>query len=137
MLTTTLKILAHPWHTPLCTRTPHLKRQLWAVVVAAALSLVTIALGQGVAAPAGAPADNNFIFDMVPSQGAKTCLPKAQGQVTITSLGPAETMHVEESRLPPDTEFDISVIPVPDPPFVLCRYQRDLKTHSYGQAVPG
>src|SRR5438093_5308140 len=135
MLTTTLKILAHPWHTPLCTRTPHLKRQLWAVVVAAALSLVTIALGQGVAAPAGAPADNSFIFDMVPSQGAKTCLPKAQGQVTITSLGPVETMHVEVSGLPPDTEFDLFVIQVPDPSFGLSWYQGDMETNAYGQAV--
>jgi len=122
MLTTTLKILAHQRHTPIrtstarsrpcapqcatpaCTSTSHLQRQLWAVVVVAAFGLVSLAPGQGVAAPAAAPVYNSFLFDLVPSQGAQTCLPKAQGQVTLTSLGPVETMHVEVSGLPPDTE---------------------------------
>jgi hypothetical protein len=111
--------------TPTRIRTPRLQRQLWAVVVAAALSLVSLAPGQGVAAPAAAPVYNSFLFDLVPSQGAQTCLPKAPGQVTLTSLGPVETMHVEVSGLPPDTEFDLFVIQVPDFPFGLSWYQGD------------
>jgi hypothetical protein len=151
MMLMTLRILRHLWCTPVhsmatgrkpcapqCatptrTRTPRLKRQFLAAGLAAALSLVGLAPGRGVAAPGNEQADNNFIFAMVPSQGAQTCLPNAKGQVTITSLGPVETMHVEVSGLPPDTEFDLFVIQVPDPPFGLSWYQGDLETNAYGQ----
>jgi hypothetical protein len=42
-------------------------------------------------------------------------------------------MRVEVKGLPPDTEFDLFVIQVPDPPFGLSWYQGDLETNAYGQ----
>jgi hypothetical protein len=153
MILTTLRTMAHPEHTsihpratgsrpctPQCvtsahTRTPRLKRQLWAIGLAVALSLVSLAPGWGVAAPADKQVDDDFVFDMVPSQGAQTCLPNAKGQVTIKPLGPVESMRVEVSGLPPGTEFDLFVIQVPDLPFGLSWYQGDLETNAYGQGA--
>jgi hypothetical protein len=124
-------------HPPVCppirTRTPRRQRPFWSVVLAVALSLVNLAPGRSMAAPTDEPTYSNFTFAMVPSQGAQTCLPDAKGQVTITSLGPVETMYVEVSGLPPDTKFDLFVIQVPDFPFGLSWYQGDLETDAYGQ----
>jgi hypothetical protein len=102
---------------------------------AAALGLISLAPGHGMAASAYQPADKNFVFAMVPSPGAQTCLPEAKGRVTISTLGPVETMHVEVSGLPRRTEFDLFVIQVPDVPFGLSWYQGDLETNAYGQGV--
>jgi hypothetical protein len=133
MVTTTLRTPTPPQLTR--TRTPRLPGQLVAVGLAAALSLIILVSGRGIAAPAARPVDNNLIFAMVPSQGVQDCLPDAKGRVTISSLGPVETMHVEVKGLPPDTEFDLFVIQVPDLPFGLSWYQGDLKTNAYGRGV--
>jgi hypothetical protein len=151
ILTTTLRIMAHPEHTsirphttesrpstPQCatsthTRTPRLKGQLWTMGLAVALSLVSLAPGWGVAAPADKQVDDDFISDMVPSQGAQTCLPNAKGQATIKSLGQVESMQVKVNGLTHDTEFDLFVIQISDPPFGLSWYQGDLETDAYGR----
>ena len=86
-------------------------------------------------APNTANAANNLFLKMIPSTGASTCLPKAIGYVTVTSLGPVENMHVEVRGLPPKTNFDFFVIQVPDKPFGLSWYQGDIETDGLGRGV--
>lgn len=72
-------------------------------------------------------------FNMVVSQGAKTCLPKASARVTVRSIGPVELMSVEVTGLPPKTDFDFFVIQVPKAPFGLSWYQGDIVTDGRGR----
>src|SRR5262249_52487185 len=62
-------------------------------------------------------------------------IPNAKAKVTINSLGPVETMHIEASGLPANTEFDAFVIQVPNAPFGLSWYQGDLETDENGIGV--
>jgi hypothetical protein len=76
-------------------------------------------------------------FSLVRSAGATNanCIPEARGRVTINSLGPVETMHVEVSGLPPKTEFDAFIIQLPNSPFGLSWYQGDITTDEQGNGV--
>jgi hypothetical protein len=82
-------------------------------------------------------AAENTTFPMARSSAAATagCLPGAAGRVTINSLGPAESLHVEVFGLPPNTDFDLFVIQLPDKPFGLSWYQGDILTNSTGTGV--
>jgi hypothetical protein len=74
-------------------------------------------------------------FELVPSAkaaGAK-CLADASAQVRIRSQGPVEVMDVSVHGLPPQTNFDVFVIQVPNAPFGLAWYQGDLETNQYGR----
>src|SRR5215472_2798446 len=84
-----------------------------------------------------ARAAGNSIFMMARSTTAETaaCLPKALGRVTINKLGPVESLHVEVFGLPPNTDFDLFVIQLPDKPFGLSWYQGDILTNSSGIGV--
>jgi hypothetical protein len=44
-------------------------------------------------------------------------------------------MHVEVSKLPPNTDFDLFVIQVPNSPFGLSWYMGDMLTDNNGEAV--
>ena len=82
-----------------------------------------------------ARAQNNFIFNMVPSDGTESCVP-AKGRVTITSLGGlVENMHVEVSGLPAKTDFDLFVIQQAVSKFGLSWYMGDMFTDAKGLAV--
>jgi hypothetical protein len=70
---------------------------------------------------------------MVAAQAS--CLQNASGQVTVSSLGPVENMHVEVTGLPPNTDFDFFVIQVPKAPFGLAWYQGDIETDDHGNGV--
>jgi hypothetical protein len=77
----------------------------------------------------------NFTFNMVPTDGVESCVP-ATGRVTITHTPQlVETMHVEVSGLPPNTDFDLFIIQVPTTPFGLSWYMGDMLTDSTGTAV--
>jgi hypothetical protein len=78
---------------------------------------------------------NSISFDLVVSQGARTCLPDARAQVSIMSSGAAEDMFISATGLPPNTDFDFFVIQVPNSPFGLAWYQGDLETDDKGNAV--
>jgi len=82
-------------------------------------------------------AANNNVFAMVRSSGAVSagCLLNALGRVTISPRGPVENMHVEVTGLPPNTEFDLFVIQLPNAPFGLSWYQGDIETDSTGRGV--
>ena len=79
-----------------------------------------------------APSATFVEFPMVVSKGASTCLPKAQGRVTIHSTGPVEIMNVLVTGLPPKTDFDFFVIQVPAAPFGMAWYQGDIQTDQNG-----
>jgi hypothetical protein len=77
----------------------------------------------------------NFTFTMVPTLGVESCV-HATGSVTITHTARlVETMHVEVSGLPANTDFDLFVIQVPTTPFGLSWYLGDMLTDSKGTAV--
>jgi len=82
-------------------------------------------------------AQNNNVFGMVRSSGAVSagCLQNASGRVTISPLGPVENMHVEVNGLPPNTEFDLFVIQLPNAPFGLSWYQGDIQTDGTGRGI--
>jgi hypothetical protein len=74
-------------------------------------------------------------FDMVRSAKAEAanCLANANADVTIQSVGSVEVMDVSVRGLPPQTEFDIFVIQLPNAPFGLAWYQGDIETDKHGQ----
>jgi hypothetical protein len=77
----------------------------------------------------------NFTFSMVPTLGVESCVP-ATGRVTITHTATlVDNMHVEVSKLPPNTDFDLFVIQVPTTPFGLSWYLGDMLTDGTGTAV--
>jgi hypothetical protein len=102
------------------------KQNLLSVALAATTCLAGIM-------PGAAHAGNNLSFKMLPSSA--TCLAKAYGYVTISSLGAVENMHVEVNGLPPKTNFDFFVIQVPGKPFGLSWYQGDIETDAHGKGV--
>lgn len=61
------------------------------------------------------------------------CALQASGQVSIVSLGPVEVMDVSVSGLPPNSEFDLFVTQLPNPPFGLSWYQGDVETDAQGR----
>jgi hypothetical protein len=77
----------------------------------------------------------SITFSLVVSGGAATCLPHATGNVTVTSLGNVETLHLTISGLPPQTDFDFFIIQVPKAPFGLAWYQGDIFTDSGGNGA--
>jgi len=104
---------------------------------AAALAALTFAALAS--APAMARDDDNdgddFKFDLIRSQGLANfpkVAPNAQGRVKIESVGPVEIMKVKVWGLPPNTDFDLFVIQVPNKPFGLAWYQGDIETNKDG-----
>jgi hypothetical protein len=106
------------------------------------LHTATYALGAFLAFGGSAFAQNvvteqtNFTFAMVPTGSTEACIPGAKGRVTIThSPILVETMHVEVTGLPKNTDFDLFVIQVPNAPFGLSWYMGDMLTDNNGEAV--
>jgi hypothetical protein len=106
----------------------HIRKKL---IVGASAAVLFSALAAGVVA---ANPVKRADFDLRVSATAKPCLPNAQAEVHIKSLGPVEVMTVEASGLPPKTDFDFFVIQVPNKPFGVAWYQGDLETNAEGKA---
>ncbi len=103
-------------------------------LVRAALSAaVASALTAAAATPAFAHNDE-IRFDLTRSAGVARagCLPNARGVVSVESAGPVEYMRVKVEGLPPNTDFDLFVIQVPNAPFGMSWYQGDIQTNSKG-----
>ena len=84
--------------------------------------------------PAGSA--KKVTFDLVRSPGLAsfpTVAPDAHGTVTVRSIGPVEIMKVDVAGLPPNTDFDLFVIQVPNAPFGLSWYQGDIETDAKGK----
>ncbi len=60
------------------------------------------------------------------------CLPDAKAEVVIRKDGPVEAIDVFVQGLPPDTDFDLFVIQVPNAPFGMSWYQGDIETNKNG-----
>jgi hypothetical protein len=74
-------------------------------------------------------------FQMVRSSGAiaANCIPNAHADVRVASVGPVEVMTVDIGGLPPNTDFDLFVIQIPNAPFGLAWYQGDIETDGQGE----
>ena len=74
-------------------------------------------------------------FELVRSAKAvgANCLAGASAEVRIRSEGPVEVMDVSVQGLPPKTDFNVFVIPLPNAPFGLAWYQGDLETNQHGR----
>jgi len=88
-----------------------------------------------VSGTAAAAANNAFNMARSLSVVNAGCALQAKAHVTINSLGPVEVMHVEATGLPPDSEFDLFVIQLPNAPFGLSWYQGDMESGKDGRAV--
>lgn len=99
-----------------------------------------LALGLAVSLPAIAVAGpvshqgQSIAFELVRSGAAANsgCLPNAGGRVRVENDGAVEVMHVDVHGLPPNTDFDVFIIQVPNPPFGLSWYQGDIETDALG-----
>jgi hypothetical protein len=103
------------------------------------LALATLATAALVSTAALARGNDNdgddFKFDLVRSKGLANfpaVLPNAHGQVKIESVGPVEIMKVKVWGLPPNTDFGLFVIQVPNKPFGMAWYQGDIETNKNG-----
>jgi hypothetical protein len=94
-----------------------------------------VALGSAATLSPGAHAVSNITFPMVVSAGAAGCLPNAAANVTVSSIGEVENMHVVATGLPANLHFDLFVLQVPKSPFGLSWYQGDLVTDDNGAGV--
>jgi len=101
-------------------------------ILTAGLLALGVLAGPGAAHAAKPTKKPHLDFDMVVSGGAATCLPDAQGEVHVVSLGPVEVMNVAVKGLPPNTDFDFFVIQLPVAPFGLSWYQGDIETDDSG-----
>ena len=99
-----------------------------------------LAAASGVAAGIGGTSADAAVpltqFHMVRSAASvkANCLNGADAKVTIVSEGPVEVMRVSATHLPPNTDFDLFVIQVPNAPFGISWYQGDLESDSSGHA---
>lgn len=90
---------------------------------------VLVAASVAALAPIQAYAQPTTIqFPLTVSTGASACPPKASGTVTDHTFGSFENMEVVISGLPPNTDFDLFVIEVPNAPFGLALYNGDILT---------
>jgi hypothetical protein len=83
------------------------------------------------------PSQQVATFPLSRSIGAinGNCLAEASGNVRVFELDFAEQMEVTIQGLPPNTEFDLFIIQIPDNPFGVAWYQGDLTTDDHGTAT--
>src|SRR5512143_4342603 len=116
---------------------PKLSKRIGAVAGATLLAAAGAAAVNITGAAAGPTAVKQTSFQMVRSGAAvgANCLRRARANVTIRSQGPVEVMNVSADNLPRNTDFDLFVIQVPNPPFGVSWYQGDLDTNARGHAA--
>lgn len=101
-----------------------------AILAAAAALAVSFAAAHAASASQSSHA-TGFHFRMVRTPGV-TCLPHAQGNVTIVRGAQNDTMTISVHGLPARTGFDLFVIQTPNKPFGVAWYQSDLQTNRHG-----
>jgi hypothetical protein len=94
---------------------------------------VSLAAAHAASASKVGPA-TGFHFRMVRTPGV-TCLPHAQGNVTIVRGAQNDTMTISVHGLPAKTGFDLFVIQTPNKPFGVAWYQSDLQTNRHGEGT--
>ena len=93
--------------------------------------------GQGeIELPANQPGSSTFTFPLTVSPGAKACLNHdAEGVVIAHTFGNVENLQVVVHNLPPNTDFVLFIIQVPNAPFGLAWYNGDILTDDTGTGV--
>ena len=104
-----------------------------AILGAAAALAVSLAAAHAASASQSSHA-TGFHFRMVRTPGV-TCLPHAQGNVTIVRGAQNDTMTISVHGLPAKTGFDLFVIQTPNKPFGVAWYQSDLQTDRHGEGT--
>jgi hypothetical protein len=97
-----------------------------------------VAIAASVAALASVQAhaqQTHIGFEMTVSTGASKCLPNAYAKVFVRSFDQFENLEVVAKNLPPNTDFDLFVIQVPDSPFGAAFYLGDVLTDSTGTGI--
>ena len=108
------------------------------VMFTAALALapvVGLAGDRDTKLPPNNPASTTFTFPLTVSPGAQGCLPDARGVVIDHTFGNVENLQVIVFGLPPNTDFVLFVIQVPNAPFGLAWYNGDILTDDTGTGV--
>src|ERR1700731_4702764 len=100
----------------------------------AALALAPV-VGLAQVPPPNNPNSTTFKFPLTVSPGAATCLPNARGVVIDHTFGNVENLEVIVQGLPPNTDFVLFVIQVPNKPFGLSWYNGDILTDDTGTGV--
>ena len=86
--------------------------------------------------PANKPNSTTFTFPMVLSPAARNCLdPDAEGVVIAHTFGNVENLQVIVHNMPPNTDFVLFIIQVPNSPFGLAWYNGDIMTDDTGTGV--
>ena len=85
--------------------------------------------------PPNNPGSTTFSFPLVVSPGARDCLPFAQGVAIDHTFGNVENLNVTIHGLPPNTDFVLFVLQVPNSPFGLAWYNGDIMTDDFGTGV--
>lgn len=100
-----------------------------------ALTMTAITGFAGLAPCAQAAAGDNTTFTMVRAAGATCLSSRARGRVTLSDLGPVQTMHVEVTGLTPHNDFTLFVTQHSARPFGLSWYQGEISTDNDGNGV--
>ena len=117
-------------------------RHLSSMKLAIAMYMAALLLAPGVGIanpppvlPPNDPNSTTYSFPMVVSPGAKNCLPNAQGAVIDHTFGNVENLTVFIFGLPPNTDFVLFIIQVPNSPFGLAWYNGDIMTDADGKGA--
>ena len=104
----------------------------WKIATLAAVAFAALASTPALARDNDNDGDD-FRFDLARSGALPSgVLSNAHGRVKIESVGPVEIMKVKVWGLPPNTDFDLFVIQVPNAPFGEAWYQGDIETNQNG-----
>jgi hypothetical protein len=98
------------------------------------LSAALLAAIASTHAQAQSTTTTSITFPLTVSSAAN-CLPNAKGTVTDHSFGEFENLEVVVKGLPPNTDFDLFSIEVPNKPFGLAWYIGDIDTDATGTGV--
>ena len=98
----------------------------------ARISAISLALGALFIGGSISAVASPLAFDMAVAAAAQTCLPNAQGHVTVRDAGANQRMQVRVNGLPPNTEFAFFVLQTPTGPFGMSWYQGDIVTDENG-----
>jgi hypothetical protein len=85
--------------------------------------------------PPNNPGSTTLTFPLTVSPGARACLKDAEGVVIDHTFGNVENLQVVVHNLPPNTDFVLFVIQVPNAPFGLAWYNGDILTDDFGTGV--
>jgi hypothetical protein len=113
-----------------------MRRKVSLIAIVVGVAALVVSGGIAVAATIPGPGTvSTFSFDMVRSTAAVNagCLAaNAEVDVTIFKTHQNEVMKLHAANLPPNTDFDLFVIQLPDAPFGVAWYQTDLETDATG-----